>query len=116
MKNAQSAGAILVLALGACSATPDHPIIKARVELPLYVGNGAGSEHGNYAARADGEFRDDDGARCVAFNWDRPLTDQLAIRYRSASCESKERPGFMVCHEISRTVIPIAESNLEEEE
>ena len=46
------------------------------------------------------------------FNWDRPLTKDLAARYRSASCESRQRPGIMISREISRTVIPLAESNL----
>jgi len=82
------------------------------IDLPLAVNNGRGSQYGNYAAQPDGEMRGPDGERCVIFNWDRPLTKDLAIRLRSASCESKEYPGRMVCHEISRTVIPLSESNL----
>ncbi len=80
--------------------------------LPPTVGDGHGSQYGNYAAQADGEFKGERGERCVAFNWDRPTGDGLAIRYRSASCKSAEQPGLMVSHDISRTVIPIAESNL----
>jgi hypothetical protein len=82
----------------------------------MSVGNGVGSQYGNYAAQMDGEMRGPSGERCVIFNWDRPLTKGFAIRLRSASCESKERPGWMVCTEISRTVIPISESNLKDEQ
>jgi hypothetical protein len=82
----------------------------------MSVGNGLGSQYGNYAARMDGEMRGPSGERCVIFNWDRPLTKDLAIRLRSASCESRERPGWMVSREISRTVMPISESYLKDEQ
>jgi hypothetical protein len=84
-------------------------------DLPPSVGNGVGSEHGNYGARMDGETRGPAGERCVIFDWDRPFTKGFAIRYRSLSCDSAERPGWMVGTEISRTIIPIAESNLKDE-
>ena len=84
--------------------------------LPLTVGGGSGSEHGNYAAQMDGEMKGPSGERCVLFNWDRPLTKDLAIRLRSASCESKDHPGRMTAMEISRTVIPISQSNLAQEQ
>ena len=99
----------IALALSGCSSTP-------AVNLPMSVGNGVGSQYGNYAAQMDGEMRGPSGERCVIFNWDRPLTKDLAIRLRSASCESKERPGWMVATEISRTVIPRSESNLKDEQ
>jgi len=99
----------IALALSGCSSTP-------AANLPLSVGNGVGSQYGNYAAQMDGEMRGPSGERCVIFNWDRPLTKDLAIRLRSASCESKERPGWMVGTEISRTVIPMSESNLKDEQ
>jgi len=99
------------LALSACSSAGTAPA----VDLPLGVGNGLGSQYGNYAAQMNGEMRGPSGERCVIFNWDRPLTKDLAVRLRSASCESKERPGWMVGTEISRTVIPISESNLKDE-
>ncbi len=82
------------------------------MERPLTVGNGLGSQFGNYAAQIDGETRGPSGEHCVVFDWDRPLTDRLAVRLRSASCESKERPGRMVATELSRTIIPISKSNL----
>jgi hypothetical protein len=82
----------------------------------MSVGNGVGSQYGNYAAQMDGEMRGPSGERCVIFNWDRPLTKDFVIRLRSASCESKERPGWMVCTEISRTIIPMSESNLKDEQ
>jgi hypothetical protein len=98
----------LALALSGCASAP-------AVDVPMSVGNGVGSQYGNYAAQMDGEMRGPAGERCVIFNWDRPLTKDLAMRLRSASCESKEHPGWMVATEISRTVIPISESNLKDE-
>ena len=94
------------LAVCGCASTPPPPL------HPLSVEQGLGSEHGNYAALADGEMRGPAGERCVVFNWDRPLSNGLVVRLRSASCESKERPGRMVAIELSRTIIPLAQSNL----
>jgi hypothetical protein len=96
----------IALALSGCSSTR---------ALPFTVGNGLGEQYGNYGAQMAGEMRGPSGEHCVLFNWDRPLTKDLAIRYTSASCVSKERLGQMVCREISRTVIPISESNLKDE-
>lgn len=101
---------LIAVALSACSSAGSAPAAKR----PLNVGTGVGSQYGNYAAQMDGEMRGPSGERCVIFNWDRPLTNELAIRVRSASCESKDRPGRMVCTELSRTVIPISQSNLGE--
>ena len=100
----------LALLLTACSTS------LPAIDLPLAVNNGHGSQYGNYAAQPDGEMHGPNGERCVIFNWDRPLTKDLAIRLRSASCDSKEYPGRMVCTELSRTVIPISESNLADQE
>ncbi|MDB5410201.1 MAG: hypothetical protein JWL84_5113 [Rhodospirillales bacterium] len=99
----------IALALSGCSSTP-------AANLPLSVGDGVGSQYGNYAGQMDGEMSGPSGERCVIFNWDRSLTKDLAIRLRSASCESKEHPGWMVSTEISRTVIPISESNVKDEQ
>ena len=60
-------------------------------------------------------MRGSEGERCIVFDWDRPFAKGLAIRMQSASCESKERPGRMVGRELSRTIIPIEESNLKDE-
>ncbi len=98
--------ASLALLLSGCLSTRNSD------ELPLNFAHGSGSEYGNYAAKMDGEMRGPSGERCVIFNWDRPLTKDLAVRLRSASCDSKERPGWMVSSDISRTVIPLSESNL----
>ena len=110
-----SGGVLLPLAivLSGCAGQERNPPVMAlpnTAELPLYVGGGAGSHFGNYAARIDGEMTDKNGNRCVVFNWDRPLTKDLAIRLRSASCPSLEVPGRMVCLELERKVIPISES------
>ena len=102
---AWGAGA-MALAVSACSATPSAP------GLPLTVGDGIGSQYGNYAARTDGEMLGPSGERCIVFTWDRPLTADLAFRLRSASCDSTEHPGRMVCTELSRSVIPIGEGRL----
>jgi len=97
------------LALCGCASAPP-PVLP-----PLSVEHGLGSEHGNYAAQADGEMRGPAGERCVVFNWDRPLSNGMVVRLRSASCESKDHPGRMVATELSRTIIPMAESNLADE-
>ncbi|MDR3517790.1 MAG: hypothetical protein P4M00_18460 [Azospirillaceae bacterium] len=106
MRLTVACGAVsMALALAGCAATP-------AINLPPSVENGLGSQHGNYGAETDGEMRGPSGERCVLFNWDRPLTRDLALRLRSASCESRERPGWMVSSEISRTVIPMSQSDL----
>ena len=96
------------LALADCSSTAPGPASH----LPLSIGGGVGSQYGNYVGQPAGEMRGPSGARCVAFNWDRPLAQSLAVRYRSASCEAKDHPGRMIVRDISRTVIPIEKSNL----
>jgi hypothetical protein len=104
----------MVLAVAACSSGPSpQPAPAAR--LPLSVGNGVGSQFGNYAARSVGETRGAAGERCVVFDWDRPLDQHLAVRVKSMSCDSKERPGWMIATELSRTIIPIAQSHLRDE-
>lgn len=103
----------IALALFACSPTQET-VPAAR--LPLSIGDGVGSQYGNYSAQIAGETRGPSGERCVIFNWDRPLTKDLAVRLQSSSCESRERPGWMISREISRTVIPISESNLTNEQ
>lgn len=98
----------IALALQACSSSPSPA-------PTLNVGNGLGSELGNYGGQIDGEMRGPSGERCVLFNWDRPLNRNFALRYRSASCESQERPGRMICLELSRAIIPMSESHLKNE-
>lgn len=96
-------------ALAACAApkAPDLP-----PAIPLNVDDGQGSEHGNYAAAPAGETRGPDGARCFLFDWDRPLTKDFAVRVRSESCESPAHPGWMSAREISRRLVPMAQSHL----
>lgn len=102
------AGCVAVAAaLSACSSGPP--------KLPLSVDNGRGSQYGNYVAQEGGETRGPSGERCVIFNWDRPLTATLAVRYTAESCESKARPGLMTCRDIARKVIPIGDSTLTEQ-
>ena len=84
--------------------------------MPPSVGGGIGSQFGNYGATVAGEMVDKNGRRCVVFNWDRPLSQNSVLRVRSASCESEERPGWMVGVELERKIIPLSESNLVSEE
>jgi hypothetical protein len=84
--------------------------------LPLEVGNGIGSQYGNYEMRPNGETRDAAGDRCVIFNWDRPLNKDFAIRYSTQSCESKEHPIWMNATPYVRVVIPLSQSNLKGEQ
>ncbi len=114
MRLAVAACALLMAwALSGCSSPGET---APAAELAPAVGHGLGSQYGNYAAHREGETLGPLGERCVIFNWDRPLTNGLALRVRSASCESRERPGRMVCTEISRTVMPVAETNLRAEQ
>ena len=108
------AGLSATVALSACSSSkPPPPVPSApTLDLPLAINKGVGSQYGNYVAHEEREMLGEHGERCVIFNWDRPLTSELAIRLKSASCESKDAPGMMTSHEISRTVILITESNL----
>ena len=93
----------MALAMSGCSSTGS---------APQNFGDGVGSQYGNYAAQTDGDMQGPAGERCVVFNWDRPLTKDLAIRLRSASCESKQHPAWMDTRDISRVVIPLSESNV----
>ena len=99
----------IAVALSGCSSLP------GTADRPLSVGNGVGSEYGNYAAQPDGETRGPSGERCILFNWDRPLNKDFAVRLRSASCDSAEVPGRMISRELARTVIPLADSNLRDD-
>ncbi|PWC39528.1 hypothetical protein [Azospirillum sp. TSO35-2] len=89
------------IALSGCSATGPAPL-------------NVGSLNGNYAAEMEGEMRGPAGERCFVFTWDRPLTAELVVRLRSASCESREHPNWMTSTELSRTVVPVAQSALKE--
>jgi hypothetical protein len=103
----------LVFVLSGCATQVARPPDRT---LPLTVGQGMGSQFGNYAATMDGEMVDQSGRRCVVWNWDRPLTADLVVRLRSASCESADHPGRMVAVELSRTIIPLSASSLMSEE
>jgi hypothetical protein len=100
----------IAITLSGCTSGSKPP--SEAVTLPPDVGNGVGSQYGNYGGRFDGETRSPSGERCFIFNWDRPLNKDFAIRYSSASCESKEHPAWMTTTTFTRKVIPIAESHL----
>lgn len=101
-----------VLAVSVLAACSTAPLPGPDVDRPMTVGNGLGSQHGNYAGQADGEMRLPAGERCVVFNWDRPLTNGRVLRLRSASCDSLEFPGRKIARELSRTIIPLSQSSL----
>ncbi len=107
----------MALALSGCSSTTHFsqpPLGVGR--LHFEVGNGVGSQYGNYGGHFDGETRSPSGERCFIFNWDRPLSKDFAIRYTSASCESKEHPEWMTTTTFTRKVIPISESHLKDDQ
>ena len=76
--------------------------------LPPEIGGGQGSEFGNYRAVAVGETTIK-GARCVLFDWDRPLPDGNVIRLRSASCY-RPADGIANAVELERHVVRISDS------
>jgi hypothetical protein len=92
--------ASITLALSGCSSTNVSEPPSELGGLPLNVGNGIGSQYGNYAMVPDGETLGPSGQRCFIFNWDRPLNKDFAIRYTSASCESKEHPEWVPLREV----------------
>jgi hypothetical protein len=106
------AGAVV---LSGCASTNDSQTALSG-SLPPDVGNGIGSQYGNYEMRPAGETHDSAGDRCVIFNWDRPLNKDFVIRYTSASCESKEHPVWMTTTKYTREVIPISQSSLKDAE
>jgi hypothetical protein len=75
---------------------PDKP------RLPPEIGGGRGSEFGNYTAVPVGETVIK-GARCVLFDWDRPLPDGYVIRLRSASCYRPD--GIANAVELERHIV-----------
>jgi len=111
---------LIALTLSGCGSDSKPPPAKsagskAAPALPSTIGGGSGSQNGNYAEQIAGEVTGSSGERCVIYVWDRPLTKDLALRLKSSSCESQERPGWMISKELSRTVIPIAESSLKDQ-
>jgi hypothetical protein len=101
-------GVLFLASIAAACAAPE----TTPDTLPPNVDGGLGSQFGNYAAVQGEDITNADGERCVVWNWDRPISGGQAVRVRSASCPSHERPGRMVAVELDRTVIPLAASNL----
>jgi hypothetical protein len=116
MRLAVACGALaLAASLSGCSSTPAPPPEATPPELPLDVGSGHGSEFGNYATLEAGETKLPTGERCTVYVWDRPYTKGTVIRYRSASCESRDHPNWMTARDLGHEIIPMAESNLRDE-
>lgn len=106
---------VLAVTLSGCASMHARNAAPAPSNLPFDIGNGTGSQYGNYEMRSAGETRDAAGDRCIVFNWDRPLNKNFAIRYSSASCESKDHPIWMNTTNYTRTVISISQSNLKDQ-
>jgi hypothetical protein len=105
-KNAAAACALIPI-LAACATMPTPAI------APLAIGDGQGSEHGNYPTVPTGETHQaTDGSLCPVFEWDRPLSATTAIRYRSTTCPLPGQPGRFYSFNLDRTVIPLAESRI----
>lgn len=101
------------LIVASCTGKQAPPPPPATPAAPFYVGAGRGSEHGNYASHPSGEMTGPEGTHCITYVWDRPVDAHYALRLRSASCESREHPGLYVAHELDRTLIPLAESEID---
>jgi hypothetical protein len=110
MRLAIACSAIAVALCGCSSVAPTRS--RQTDRLSFDIGDGVGSQYGNYEMLPGGETHDADGDRCVIFNWDRPLNKNYAIRYSSESCESKDHPIWMNTTAYMRTVIPMSQSNL----
>lgn len=104
-QNAAAAGALLLL--GGCAS------VTAPLPAPLAIGDGKGSEHGNYPTVPTGEtHRGPDGSLCPVFEWDRPLDATTAIRYRSTTCPIPDQPDKFFSFNLDRQVIPLAQSRV----
>lgn len=110
---ALTAAGLLAATLAGCAGSPEDQAATPGASVPPPAAP-IGSQRGNYADQPVGEVRGPVGERCVLSNWDRPLTKDLVLRIQSAACESHDHPGEMVSHEVSRTVIPLSESNLKD--
>jgi hypothetical protein len=104
-------------ALSACSSPPQPrpPIAPVAPALPPSIGNGIGSEFGNYGGKLAGDAKGPAGQHCMVFNWDRPLNRDFAIRYSSLSCDQEGRE-WKTTTTYTRSVIPIAQSTFAQDQ
>jgi len=110
----------LAMALSGCSSSsvrqPTAPAPSAATPvLPPSIGNGIGSQFGNYAGKLGGDAQGPAGQHCVVFNWDRPLNSDFAIRYSSLSCDQVGQE-WKTTTTYTRVVIPISQSHLAQPE
>lgn len=106
------AAPIIVASCAGSHAPPPPPPSSPPAPPPFYVEGGAGSEHGNFISRQDGETTGPGGAHCFIYVWDRPLDDRTALRLRSQSCEDPRNPGLYIANELERVIIPMTSSTL----
>lgn len=97
-------------ALTGCGGGTATPVPAAPQPPPTAVDHGVGSQFGNFRAAEGGAMTDPQGRQCLVWFWDRPLTPDLAIRFRSASCQAADRPGSMIAVELGREIIPLSAS------
>jgi outer membrane biogenesis lipoprotein LolB len=103
-----AAGVFLVAAaiLAGCAS----PVMVPDPAHPLALGDGSGSQFGNYAARVEIAASGPEGGGCTVYVWDRPLSKDYALRLTSESCPSAHNPGRMESREVSRTLVPLSQS------
>jgi len=109
--------ATISLTLAGCSSFQPSPGVGAPPApvIPFDVGNGIGSQFGDYAMLPGGDAKGPAGQHCVVFNWDRPLNKDFAIRYSSLSCDQPDKP-WKTTTPYTITVIPLSQSNLSQPE
>ncbi|MFV3126035.1 hypothetical protein [Niveispirillum sp. KHB5.9] len=101
---ASLAGALL---LSACTNSPPPP--PALPIRPISIGNGAGSQFGNYENYETGQTHPGPNGPCPIFAWDRPISVNRVIRYLSASCKV---PGGIRILDLGRQIVPMDQSPL----
>lgn len=109
---------LVAMALIGCSSAPQPPALTptaAVPELPPDIGNGIGSQFGNYTGKLGGDAQGPAGQHCVVFNWDRPLNKDFAIRYSSLSCD---QPGqeWKTTTTYTRSVVPISQGTFAQQD
>lgn len=105
--------AVPIIVASCAGGPPPSPQPAAPpVPSPFYVEGGAGSEHGNFVSRQEGEKTGPGGAHCFIYVWDRPLDSRTALRLRSQSCEDPRNPGMYIANELERMIIPMTSSTL----
>jgi hypothetical protein len=105
----------VAVALSGCAAPPAPKPVVAAPLLPPDIGNGIGSQFGNYGGKLAGDAKGPAGQHCVVFNWDRPLNKDFAIRYSSLSCDQAGKE-WKTTTTYTRSIVPISQSTFAQAE